>query len=556
MRKNILALSIAAMVGSLGLVGAASAAVITTSTVVANPTADAFVVSPNGIGHVLLVPYYTVQNGNNTLLSIVNTDTLNGKVVKVRFRGASNSDDVFDFQIFMSPGDIWNANVHINSEGKAELFTADKSCTLPTSVNQGFVTDRLPSTYSVTDKNKQTLEGYIEILNTADVPKAKFAAQANLTGTDNPLYTAIKHVNGVAPCTQAILDLTAVDPTTHSAVVDLATNAAYQGMTFPTTGLLANWTIINVPGATTWTGEATAVVAATTATTTAAAGNLVFHPQTNDPVADPEVRTADPLLAAGNTVVNNLGVATGAAVTGAANTPATVGIVPASMFDFPDLSTPYVVRPAVAATAPKVQAAALTGSLAVSEVKNEYLTNPGITAETDWVFSSPTRRYTVAVDYSTAPFRRVFSAYGAAASQYFYDLNTLFDAASGQVCVLNVTPKPYDAEERTPTAGVGFVISPGGQAAPLTFCGEVSVLSFNNAAGTSVLGAALARKDIDVTYTDGWLSIATPGNAGIGLPILGASFEKAFNTSVSPGIAGNYGLTFGHRFTRPAGFLF
>jgi len=546
MRKNILALSIAA-IGSLGLVGAASAAVINNSNdgTVTLPNAGQFVVSPDGIGHVLLVPYYSVQNGNNTLLNIVNTDTLNGKVVKVRFRGASNSDDVFDFQIFMSPGDTWSANVHINADGKAELFTADKSCTLPASVNQGFVVDRLPATYTTAQKNAQTLEGYIEILNTADIRKLRFAAQANLETGDNPLYQATKHVNGVAPCTTTILDRTGVDPLDHTTSVDVTTNAAYQGLTFPTSGLMANWTIINVPGATTWTGEATAVVASTGGS--AATGNLVFHPQTNDPVSDPENRTADPLLAGGNTVVNSGGTATGTAVDGSANLPtSTSGIVPASMFDFPDLSTPYLLF-----TNPLEQASALTGSLAVTSVKNEYLTNPGITAGTDWVFSSPTRRYTVAVDYSTSPFRRVFSAYNGNGTQYFYDTNTLFDSASGQVCVLGVTPTSFDQEERTPTSGVGFVISPGGQAAPLTFCGEVSVLSFNNAAGTSVLGAALARKDIDLNYTDGWVTIATT-NLGRGLPILGASFETAFNPAAQPGIAGNYGLTYGHRYTRPA----
>ena len=555
MRKNILALSIAAIAGSMGLVGASSAAVITASTEASTaplPLATEFRVSPDGIGHVLLVPYYSVQNGNNTLLSIVNTDTTNGKVVKVRFRGASNSDDVFDFQIFMSPGDVWNANVHINADGKAELFTADKSCTLPASVNQGFVTDRLPSTYTTAQKNAQTLEGYIEILNTADIRKARFTLpQTGLEVGDNPLYQATKHVGGVAPCTTAILDRTGVDPVKHDPSTD-TDNAAFQGLTYPTSGLLANWTIINVPGATTWSGAATSVVA-TTGGGVASTGNLVFHPQTNAAVADPDVRTADPLLAGGNTVVTAAGVvgAGNVVVNGAANTPASVGIVPASMFDFPDLSTPYVIRPAVTAAEPIDQAAALTGSLAVTSVKNEYLTNPGITAGTDWVFSSPTRRYTVAVDYSTTPFRRAFTAYGAAADQYFFDVNTLLDTATGQVCVLNVTPTSYDQEETTPTSGVGFVISPGGQAAPLTFCGEVSVLSFNNASGTSVLGAVLARKDIDLNYTDGWVSIATPGNAGIGLPILGASFETAFNPAASAGIAGNYGLTFGHRFTRP-----
>ena len=57
--------------------------------------AQAVMVSPNGLGQVLIYPYYTVRNGNNvgdvsatpynTLLSVVNT-TDSTKAVKVRFR--------------------------------------------------------------------------------------------------------------------------------------------------------------------------------------------------------------------------------------------------------------------------------------------------------------------------------------------------------------------------------------------------------------------------------------------------------------------------------------
>ena len=96
MKKNVLALSIAAMIGGLGFAGAASAQV----------AVDTLQVNESGTGHMLLMPYYTAQNGNMTVFHVVNTDTSNGKAMKVRFRGASNSDDVLDFQVFMSPGDV------------------------------------------------------------------------------------------------------------------------------------------------------------------------------------------------------------------------------------------------------------------------------------------------------------------------------------------------------------------------------------------------------------------------------------------------------------------
>src|SRR5256885_2948050 len=87
MKKNVLALSIATMIGGLGFAGAASAALT---------------VNESGTGHILVVPYYTAQNGNATVFHLTNTDLVNGKAVKVRFRGASNSDDVLDFQVFLS----------------------------------------------------------------------------------------------------------------------------------------------------------------------------------------------------------------------------------------------------------------------------------------------------------------------------------------------------------------------------------------------------------------------------------------------------------------------
>lgn len=103
MKKNVLALSIAAMIGGLGFTGAASADVVVgTGAVLSATTATDLVFAEGGIGHALLVPYFNAQNGNMTVMHVVNTDTSNGKAVKVRFRGALNSDDILDFQVFMS----------------------------------------------------------------------------------------------------------------------------------------------------------------------------------------------------------------------------------------------------------------------------------------------------------------------------------------------------------------------------------------------------------------------------------------------------------------------
>ncbi len=131
MRKNALAMSIATLIGGLGFVGAASADVVQGTGVLSASNAVQLAVNNGGIGHALLTPYFNTQNGNATLISIVNTDTTNGKAIKVRFRGASNSDDILDFTLLMSPGDVWNATITAVSGGIAQIVTNDRSCTLP-----------------------------------------------------------------------------------------------------------------------------------------------------------------------------------------------------------------------------------------------------------------------------------------------------------------------------------------------------------------------------------------------------------------------------------------
>ncbi|MBK6745034.1 hypothetical protein [Ottowia sp.] len=43
-------------------------------------------IHPAGTGHMLIGPYFTTQGNMGSLFNITNTDTVNGKVVKVRFR--------------------------------------------------------------------------------------------------------------------------------------------------------------------------------------------------------------------------------------------------------------------------------------------------------------------------------------------------------------------------------------------------------------------------------------------------------------------------------------
>ena len=489
MRKNLLALSIAAMIG--GVSGMANASVFsndvaagTLAAPAAGSRATDLVVTPSGVGHILAVPYFSTQGANATLLSIINTDTTNGKAVKLRFRGAANSDDIFDITVFLSPGDMWTANVSASGELSA-LTTSDTSCTLPSAADikaQGglFKTGRV----NPTNSNAQTREGYIEILNTADIPPASGATT---------LFTAIKHVAGKAPCTASVMDLQSNELVANDATHD----PKVRGYSWPTGGLAANWVIVNTADMASFSGEAVAVRAENTGAN--ASGNLVWFPQTPDApsyaTSADTVKgfTADPLLqSTGFTAL-------------------------VANYDFPDLSTPYTTVAAVNAAATAAQATKLATALETKQVINEYLVGGAANFSTDWVFSAPTRRYAVAVDYAG---KKLLD--NTLVTRHFTPTNTTLDATSLQACV---TPggamKGFSREEDTQST---FVISPD---TALKLCGETSVLSFGvtGTTPTKVLNASIAARNVGVNYAEGWMSIGTTG-LGNGLPVIGYAAAK------------------------------
>lgn len=607
MKKNVLALSIAAMIGGLGFAGIASAdvvrgqgvngqdntgaanagvvltngkwsaagATIADSLLSLSPTnTRGLVIAQGGVGHSLVVPYFNAQNGNMTVLHVVNTDTVHGKLAKVRFRSAANSDDILDFQVFLSPGDTWTGAVSAGASGVAQLTTGDGTCTLPAlskGVPQSFVTDRLSD--KAGDIAAQTREGYVEIFNMADIDGLSMYGTGRTA--KSALYTAIKHVNGVAPCTPAALDASLVNITTEAA-------ARAYGLDTPTAGLSGDWYIINVPQTTTYSGSATAVTATVNADGTGGAGrgNFVHFPQNATAAPTPETFSSDPLFRVAFTRDQS-----NAAVTTAA--------IAAANYDLPDMSTPYTLNAAGAAVVnTRIQAYNLTRALAVTSITNQYANDSTISAKTDWVFSMPTRRYSVAANYAatatTAANYRLYTALtddaglAAAASPalannyraFFAPENTA--TQGGLICVNSTGQAFWDREESSRTSGAVF--SPG-SISQTRFCGEASVLSFADA-GTSVLGASVARQNVAAgaasgPFTNGWSVVSTPNtftttlgprdattgtgtdayNAApyastAGLPILGSSFIKLTNPQAAAGTVGTYGIVWDHRFTR------
>ena len=114
MKKNLISLAVAA--GVTGVAATAQAAMF---------------VNPENTGQVLLFPYYNAENGNETSMHIVNT-TSKAKAVKVRFMEYANSQEVLDFNLYLSAEDHFSFTIFKNPNGDGgAIITRDNSCTVP-----------------------------------------------------------------------------------------------------------------------------------------------------------------------------------------------------------------------------------------------------------------------------------------------------------------------------------------------------------------------------------------------------------------------------------------
>ena len=205
--------------------------------------AQAVNVNPDGLGQVLIYPYYTTRadsagNAYNTLLSVVNS-TASAKAVKVRFLEGKNSREVLDFNLFLSAFDVWTAGILPDANtGGAKVGTFDRSCTLPpfsdsptapfvSFVNFAYTGGSNDGGGSSLDRTK---EGYFEIIEMATY------ATTTVTGK------AITHVNGVPPCGANLNDAQAT------------ADASPLGG-----GLFGSETLINVNSGTDYTADPTAL---------------------------------------------------------------------------------------------------------------------------------------------------------------------------------------------------------------------------------------------------------------------------------------------------------
>jgi hypothetical protein len=251
-RKNLTAAVLAGLAGVVGIVG----------------SAQAVNVNPDGLGQVLLYPYYTTNGGNQTLLSVVNT-TGDAKAVKVRFLEGQNSREVLDFNLYMSAYDVWTAALY-DDDGAPTMVTSDTTCTVPYIYGdfdgkQAFLPwamdDEDPDGFA--DVTVRGTEGHFEMIEMGTMINQQIDdpdedADPGDTIDEFGSAAAATHSDGTpANCDQLVEAWTRVPSDPDENGYWITDNLA--DMTAPSGGLFGGAAIVNVQGGTMYSYDAKAI---------------------------------------------------------------------------------------------------------------------------------------------------------------------------------------------------------------------------------------------------------------------------------------------------------
>ena len=475
-------------------------------------------INPDGTGQVLIYPYYTVNAGNQTLLSVVNT-TSQGKAVKVRILEGRNSQEVLDFNLFLSREDVWTAAILSlgTATGPASILTLDTSCTAP-----AFASDATSTASGIPFVNfrnflytndtaggiglDRTREGYIELIEMAVL--------------DGDLERAITHV----PNTDIPRNCAAVE----TGVGPLFT---FDGDNVPTGGLFGGASVLNTANGTFTNYSASAIDGFW------AAGEIGYSSPDSILPSLSNARPQSLVFSNGRVISSTWG---SLAVGGFAD--------PGQRID------------------------AVSAVFMSDTFFNEYTTETGIAAASEWVITFPTKRFYVnnppATAFPAAPSTRAVDPF---TTRY----------AGGQSCD-PVGIQSWNREEFTSSTPTGF--SPPQATSVPNLCFEVNVLTFNQSISNAANGTSSASKILGSVHARNIATPRIPGVAGngtqagwtrvnlgllggttglnrttrpsveghrfFGLPVTGFWAVSIENNNATPGVKGFYGGAFNHRNSR------
>ena len=502
-------------------------------------SAQAVTVSNDGLGQVLLYPYYTVENGMATLISVVNTQNV-GKAVKVRFLESLNSREVLDFNLYLSPLDVWTGMVTADAGGGGKVVVADTSCTAPiiAAANGGtgeqaffiYGFDGSSGVQADAEADRgvaRTREGYIEIIEMGNIDPEYIMPTPAVN-----FKTAITHTAGKPANCAAVAQEWAGTMFPNNGSGTLTATFDLAGLTPPTGGLAGQGTLINVAEGTDFSYDPTPL-----------AGFSVNQNHTEPGSLRPSLADADPV----STVVD-VNQSTGAATVINDTWPhASYGPVDA-----------------------------VSAALMRSAVVDEFVVNPAIHAGTDWVITMPTKRWYVDVPSMFSP--------NAIVSHGVRPFQSVF--AKGGACE-TISMTFTNQEEDKKTGSIGFSPAPLGKAQSI--CWEANVITFNK---SNVLKSpqTTSSHNVDVgSYPAGWMTLGFPLSASAasnlpddpvpgtgvgvltgtdaadvtahqlsdagtstyqGLPVIGFSLQKYVNDVLAGGVLSNYGGSFNHKYIR------
>ena len=502
MKKNLISLAVAASV----LGGAAAQA--------------GQHINPNGTGQVLMFPFYNADNGNATNMHVVNT-TDKVKALKVRFVEHKNSDEVLDFNVYLSPNDHFAFGVIKDPNGTGgAVITADNSCTVPAlgsangvysgsvSTNAAGSTTRIQpfvnyqyaggATPDYDSSIERSLTGHVEVIEMGVVSNVGAITDANwaIAGIYTQYASFATHgATGVpANCAGLVAAWGGSGGWTASAA---------SGLSAPTGGLYGLAYHINVEAAAAYGFEPTAIDDWRIA-------SKHTNPGTNSPSLADGVETAAIHHAAGGDQHIEVTLASGAEATSA--------------------------------------------TLMTASISNDVMVNPAIGGMTDWVITFPTKRLHVdkGIADPVAPFTGSWRGIKAGTTPGTY---------KEQPACEPVKIGQWDREEGYTAAENGF--SPRPTQAVSVICNEVAVIAVGPAGTASALSAETGVINLAFAYTEGWQQILfgqtgklqksealrrqdmdyTVGNATlteIGLPAIGFGAYKVNNGAMSYGNAAEH----------------
>jgi len=123
----------------------------------------------DGTGDYLILPYYAAVEDWETNIRIVNTNPNDAVVAKVVLREFRQSEEVLDFPVYLSPGDVWEGKIKLK-DGKPYLYSDDDSL---------IVGKPLPLKLNEEKGGKIPNFGYIEIFGVAQIPASNIRSLLN-----------------------------------------------------------------------------------------------------------------------------------------------------------------------------------------------------------------------------------------------------------------------------------------------------------------------------------------------------------------------------------------